>query len=248
VTGAVGFVYLACWLRFYDSPERQPRLSAEERAYILSARPPAGAAASLSIWQAFRHPVAIGFCLARFLTDSLSYFFSFWLPDYLGTARGFTLGMIGLLGWIPFLAADVGGPGGGALSDWLVRRGWASYVARRRVMLMAALLMPLALVAVRVDSAYVALGLIAVLLAAQSCWNSNLFTLMSELFPREHVATFVAASAIGGSLGGILSTLVAGQVIHGFGYTPVFTVLGLVHLLAFGTIQFSLRQRAAPAG
>ncbi len=247
VTGAIGFVYLGFWWRFYDSPERQSRLPADERTYILGARSTATVAASISIWQALRHPIAIGFCLARLLTDSLSYFFSFWLPEYLQSARGFTLGMIGLLGWIPFLAADVGGPGGGALSDWLVRRGWSPRNARVRLMLVAALLMPLALVAVHVGSAYAALGCIAVLLAAQSCWNSNLFTLMSELFPREHVATFVAVSAIGGSLGGILSTLLAGRVIHGLGYEPVFTVLGFLHLAAFAIIQFALRRRGAPA-
>src|SRR6185369_13582605 len=112
-------------------------------------------------------------------TDSLSFFFSFWLPEYLQSARGFSLAMIGLFAWIPFLASDIGGPGGGALSDWLVRCGWKPVDARRRMMLIAACLMPCSLLAAHASSAYVALGLIAVILAAQSCWISNLLTLMS---------------------------------------------------------------------
>ena len=55
--------------------------------------------------------------------------------------------------------AVVLGPGGGALSDWLVRRGWQPAVARRRVMLGAACLMPCSLLAVHAPSAYVALAL-----------------------------------------------------------------------------------------
>ena len=112
-------------------------------------------------------------------------FLSFWLPDYLTHARGFTLAMIGLIGWLPFLASPIGGPGGGALSDWLVRRGWPAQKARRTLMLVAACLMPLAAVAVRIDAAWIAIALIAVLLGAQSCWMANQLTLISESVSRK---------------------------------------------------------------
>ena len=188
-TGAAGFVYLGFWLLFYDAPEKQRRLPPAERDYILGERGTAAIKPVISFLTALRHPAVLGFFIGRLLTDSLSFFFSFWLPEYLQSARGFSLAMVGLLGWIPFLASDIGGPGGGALSDWLVRRGWQPAAARLRMMLIAACLMPLALVAVHVPSAYIALGLIGVLLAAQSCWLNNLMTLMSETFPREQVAT-----------------------------------------------------------
>jgi ACS family hexuronate transporter-like MFS transporter len=239
VTGTVGLIYLLVWWLFYESPERQRRLAPAERDYILLERGASGGAAKLSMWKAFGHPAVLGFFLARLLTDSLSFFFSFWLPEYLQNARGFSLAMIGIFGWIPFLASDIGGPGGGALSDWLVRRGWNSVTARRRMMLLAALLMPCSLLAVHASSAYVALGLIAVLLAAQSCWMANILTLMSEIFPREHLATYVSLSAIGGSIGGILSTLWAGRVINSMGYVPVFTVLGFLHITAWLIIHYS---------
>lgn len=242
VTGAIGFLYLAFWWRSYDTPERHRRLPAEERAYIISERGAATAQPRLSFVAAFRHPAVIGFFVARFLTDSLSFFFSFWLPDYLQSARGLSLAMIGFVAWIPFLAADVGGPGGGALSDWLVRRGWAPRAARRRMMLVAACLMPLSVLAVHVSSVALAIALIGVLLAAQSCWLANLMTLMSETFPREQIATFFAIAGIGGSVGGILSTLLAGRVIDAVGYVPVFTVLGFLHLAAYQAIFRGLRR------
>ena len=237
-TGAAGFIYLIFWLSYYESPERQKRLSTAELDYIVQARGTTAPKAPITFLQALRHPACLGFVVARLFTDSLSYFFSFWLPEYLQSARGFSLAMIGLFGWIPFLAADVGGPGGGAFSDWLVRRGCPPVEARRRLLLVAACLMPLSLLAVHASSATVALALIAVLLAAQSCWNTNLLTLMSEVFPREHVGKFVSLTGIGGALGGIVSTLLAGKVIHAVGYVPVFTVLGFLHITAFLIINF----------
>lgn len=248
VTGGLGFVYLAFWATAFHSPERHPALAPTERDYILRERgAPSGAkeGKSLSMREAWRHPAVLGFFLARLLTDSLSFFFSFWLPEYLQSARGFSLAMIGLFGWIPFLASDIGGPGGGALSDWLVRRGWTPRRARQRMLLVAACLMPCSVVAVHAPSPWVALALIAVILAAQSCWMSNILTLMSESFPREHLATYVSLAAIGGSLGGIVSTLLAGKVIHSVGYVPVFTALGFLHIIAFALIRVSLRRAEA---
>lgn len=241
-TGALGFVYLLFWWAYYDAPEKQPRLSAAERDYILQERGGASTEPKLPLWQAFQHPAVIGFFFARLLTDSLSFFFSFWLPEYLQSARGFSLAMIGLFAWIPFLASDIGGPGGGALSDWLIRRGWKAADARRRMMLIAACLMPCSVLAVYAGSAYVALGLIAVILAAQSCWMSNILTLMSETFPRGQLATYVSLCSIGGSLGGIISTLLAGKIIQSVGYVPVFTTLGFLHLIAFALITWSARR------
>lgn len=248
VTGALGFGLLALWWRTYESPERHRRITPAERAHVLAYRTPPSArpAPLLSMRELLRHPLCLGFFLARFLTDPISYFFSFWLPDYLQHARGFTLVTIGLVGWLPFLASDVGGPGGGALSDWLVRRGWPAARARRTLMLAAAAVMPLALVAVRTDAAWLAVAIIALLVGAQSCWMANQLTLISESIARENVATLLALSALGGSLGGIVSTLAAGRLIATVGYVPVFTTIGFLHLTAWALLALTMRARPVP--
>ena len=241
-TGALGFVYLLFWHRLYDSPEKQTRLHPAERAYIFGERTAPRPAAAISMFTALRNPAVLGFFIARLLTDSLSFFFAFWLPEYLQTARGFSLVMVGIFAWIPSLASIVGGPGGGAISDWLVRRGWKPAHARRRMLLVAACLMPCSVIAVHASSVYFALGLIALILAAQSCWMGNMLTLISESFPREHVATYLSLSALGGSIGGIISTLAAGKIIHSMGYVPVFTALGFMHLIAFAAVIITSRR------
>lgn len=248
-TGAAGFLLLAVWWRRYDSPEKHRALTGKERAYIRDSFPAETEGETrIPMLALLRDPLCVAFFLGRFLTDSTAYFFSFWLPDYLTHSRGFSLALIGLVGWLPFLASDLGGPGGGAFSDWLVRRGWSSRKARLTMMFSAACLMPMASVAVRAESAVVALALIALILAAQSCWMANQLTLISESVSRQNVATLLSLSALGGGLGGIISTLVAGRVISSFGYIPVFTGIGVLHLTAFATIFFLIRwKQSGPA-
>ena len=112
--GFVSFLLLVAWWKAYDSPERHPRISAEERAYVLANRDTgaAGATPEKAPGNLLFHPLCIAFFCARFFTDPWAYFFNFWLPDYFAQSRGFSLAMLGLIGWLPFLAGDVGGPGG----------------------------------------------------------------------------------------------------------------------------------------
>jgi len=242
-TGAAGLVLLAVWLRHYDSPQRHPRLSSEEREYILANRGSSGPAANgLSMWQLLRHPLCLAFFAMRFLTDPVSFFFAFWFPDYLQHSRGFSLALVGLVAWMPYLAADAGGPGGGALSDWLVRRGWPASKARRAVLLLSACLSPLAVIAVRTDITWLAMVMFALVLAAQASWMCNQLTLVAESVSRENLGTLLSMSAIGGSLGGMVSTLLAGRLIASVGYVPVFTGIGFLHLTAFAILALTVRK------
>jgi ACS family hexuronate transporter-like MFS transporter len=127
----------------------------------------------------------------------------------------------------------------------LVRRGMAPARARLLLMFVAAILMPLACLAVRTPTAWVSVALIAVLLGAQSCWMANQLTLISESVSRSSVATLLSLSALGGSLGGIVCTLLTGQVLKQYGYVPIFTILGFMHLLAFGILVLSRRLQDA---
>jgi len=241
-TGALGFALLLVWLWFYDNPEKHRMVSASERKVILEGRDLTPVAfGRVSTLRLLRHPAVLGFFFTRFFTDSFTLFFVFWLPAYFQTSRAFTLAMIGLMAWIPYLGADVGFLTGGAISDWLVRRGVDSRRARKGVMLVAACLMPLTLVAVRVQAAPLALGLITFIMLLQAAWNTNLTTLTIESTPPQHVASVIAVALLGGTLGGSISTLLTGRVIAAVGYVPVFTALGFVHLTAYAIMSAGLR-------
>lgn len=249
VTTVLGFVVLVFWLRYYDTPERCVRLRPAERELILRGREAAtatgGGPAAVSLAGLLRHPVFLAMFVSRFLTDPFSYFFNFWLPDYFQNARGFTLAMLGMIGWLPFLLADIGGPVGGAFSDWLVRRGWSPMRARLRLMLISACVMPFGMVAVRAESTWLALAILSLMFAGQMCWMVNQLAVLSECFPRELVARAIALTGMAGGVGGILATLFIGRAVAGYGYVPVFTVMSVLHLGAFAFVAWSLRRGAA---
>jgi ACS family hexuronate transporter-like MFS transporter len=243
VTGALGFIVLTLWWRYYDPPEHSRWLGEQERAHILRDREVAVAAGPAPSWRALlRHPIFVAFFVSRFLTDPFSYFFNFWLPDYFQNARGFSLAMLGAVGWLPFLFADIGGPAGGAWSDWLVRRGWDPTRARLALMLAAAAVMPLGILAVRAHSAWFALALLSLMFGAQMCWMVNQLAVLSEYFPRHRVATVISLSSVGGGIGGVLATLLTGRAVQNFGYVPVFTGMSVLHLCAFAFIGWMLRR------
>ena len=247
INGALGFLLLVVWWRNYHPPETHPGLSASERSLIFAGHGPAATKAKkLTMRQLMKHPLCVGFFVAQLLTDPIAYFFSFWLPTYLGDELGFSLAMIGVLGWLPYVGYDIGGPGGGALSDWLVRRGWNSVRARRALMLGAAGIMLLANLAVRANTTWLTIAVLILLFAAQSCWKTNLLSWIAESVPRESVATLASLSALGGSIGGVVSNLVAGRAIAAYGYVPVFTVLSILPLMAYVVLEV-MRRRTGSA-
>lgn len=249
IVGASGFVLLTVWWLVYDKPETHPKLTEAERTHILQNRPAAAspqAEKPVSYWALLRDRRCLGVAVIPFLTDPFAYFMAFWLIDYFQTVRGFSLQMIALLGWIPYLASPLfGGPVGGAVSDWLVRRGVEPVRARMRMMFVAACFMPLALVAVRTEHSWLAVATVTLLVAANSCWSVNRLTLSSELVPRSRVASLVSLGGITGALGGILAMLLAGRLISTVGYVPVFTGLGFLHLTAFAVLYTLQRGRTA---
>jgi ACS family hexuronate transporter-like MFS transporter len=247
ITGGAGFVLLAVWLWFYDSPEKHRGLDEAERTLILekrSATPVGKIDQPVSYREILRDRACLGLASIRFFTDPFSYFLAFWLIDYFQTVRGFSLQTVALLAWIPYLASPLfGGPLGGAIGDWLVRRGVDPRVARLRMMFAAACITPVALIAVRTDLTWLAVAMCFLMVAANSCWTVNQLTLATELVPRSQVASLVSLGGIAGSLGGILSTLLAGKFIAAIGYVPVFTGLGFLHMFAFLILRMQLRNR-----
>ena len=233
VTGILGLPLAIVWLVYYREPNSHPRLSEAEKTYILECKVPGiEDDPKMTMWDMLRHPLCLGFFIARFLTDSVSYFFGFWLPDYLVHSRGFSLALIGIVAWLPYLVSAIGFQVGGTASDILIRRGWLPSRARYALMLLAACLMPLSILLFHTSFATLAIVLIAVLLTANACWMVNQLTLISESVSKRNVTTLLSLSAFSGSLGGILSTLLIGHVVASFGYALIFYTLGGLHGIA----------------
>src|SRR5262249_36246175 len=125
VTGALGFLWLALWLLFYQTPEQQVQLTADE--YALSRQDPDVASQiEAPAWLdllTYRQVWAI--VVARFLADPVWWLYLTWLPLYLYNIRGFSLKQIGLFLWLPYVAASIGSLLGGWGSGYCIARGWS---------------------------------------------------------------------------------------------------------------------------
>jgi ACS family hexuronate transporter-like MFS transporter len=164
---------------------------------------------------------------ARFLTDPIWWFLISWLPNYLKNERGFSMALIGLLAWIPFLWADIGNLSGGGISSLLIRRGWSVDRARRTVMLSSAFLVPVGVAAVvGTTSDAAALAGISLIAFCFQSWIVNVITIPSDCFPKQDVGSVAGIGGTAAGIASILFTLLVGWIVDNFSYTPVYLIVG----------------------
>jgi ACS family hexuronate transporter-like MFS transporter len=239
--GAFGFLWLILWWTLYDTPDRSRFLSREEYLEFKDEIPPPAetrpASAKRVDWShVVRTREARGLCLARTFTDPVIYFVIFWLPAYLVKERGFDQKMIGKYSWVPFIFGGIAYMLGGWLSGFLMGRGWSLPRARKRIMLIGACCLPVAMIAPFVPTAGLAIAAICFITFGHGFWTANLQTMPADLFPGHEVGTVAGFSGMGGAIGGMLAQLGTGQIVTHFSYAPIFLIAGLMHPLSMAII------------
>ncbi len=231
---AFGFVWLAFWWMLYDTPHNSKLLSQEEydeiKDEVLPAEKPNFADRPKVNWgKVVRTPEAVALCLARSFTDPVIYFVIFWLPAYLVKERHFDQKAIGQYSWVPFIFGGIAYMLGGYLSGMLMRKGWSLPRARKRVMLIGTMCLPVAILAPFAPNAGLAIAAICFITFGHGFWTANLQTLPADLFPGHEVGTVAGFSGMGGAIGGMLANLGTGYIVSKFSYAPIFIVAGLMH-------------------
>jgi ACS family hexuronate transporter-like MFS transporter len=245
ITGALGFVWLALWLVFFRKPEEEPRLSPEELAYIKS--DPPERTEPVPWGRLALHRPTWAFALGKFLTDPVWWIYLFWLPDFLHKRYGLSLTEYGPPLVVIYLMADVGSIAGGWLSSRLIERGWTANAARKTTMLVCALsVVPIAF-ASQVSSLWVAVLLVGLATAAHQGWSANLYTLVSDTFPRPAVASVVGMGGMAGAIGGMVIARVVAELLERTGsYVPVFVIASGAYLFALLVVHL-ISPRLEPA-
>lgn len=242
IGASLSLIVMLVWITFYQVPALHRRLSPAEREHIL-VDPDAAASddtATRRPWLSlFQYRQLWAVIAARFLTDPIWWFLISWLPNYLKAERGFTLAMIGLFAWIPFLFSDFGSLAGGAASSLLIRNGWSVDRARKSTMVVLALLIPISVaVIVTTNSTALILGAVSVIAFAFQGWIVNVHTIPSDCFPKQDVGSVFGIGGTAAGIASMLFTLLIGYLVDHGSYTPVYVLVGLMAPL--GALAFIL--------
>jgi ACS family hexuronate transporter-like MFS transporter len=258
VTGAIGFLVLFAWVLLFRQPQEHPRVSAAELAYIeQDGEDPAGK--PLSWGEAIRQRQTWYFICGKFFTDPVWYLFLFWLPDFFVKTQGLDLfpkadsGILSTIGPAligVYLLADVGSIMGGWASSHFIKRGWSVNRARKTTLFCAALCAVPLLFVLQVGSPLAAVLIIGLGTAGHQAFSSNIFTMISDLYPRRAVATVAGMGGMAGAAGGIMIAQVTGWTLELTGsYLPILIYAGLAYLIAFAAIQLLVPKMVpAPLG
>jgi ACS family hexuronate transporter-like MFS transporter len=179
------------------------------------------------------------FAIGKFMTDPIWWFYLYWLPKFLDSRYDIKLAQVAAPLIVIYLLADVGSVGGGWLSGFFIKRGWSVNAARKTTMLIAALLIVPTAFAPTMTGLWASVLIVGLAAAAHQWWSANIFTLSSDMFPREAVGTVVGIGGFAGAMGGVLFQRVTGAVLqsNGNNYVPIFIVCGLAYVSALLVIH-----------
>lgn len=252
ITGASGFVWLVAWLIFYDIPARQKRLSTAERDYILSDQDTQLETGTKGVrWASlFGYRQTWVLIVGKGLIDPIYWFFLFWLPSYFSAMFALDLKKPSWELMIIYTATTLGSIGGGYFSSLLIKRGWPILKARKTVLLVFALVELSVILLQFATNVWVAVGLLSLAVAVHQAWATNVFTLASDLFPKEAVSSVVGIGGMAGAVGGILFPMLVGSLLDSYkaagnlagGYYVLFTICGFTYLIAWIIIHLLTRQ------
>ena len=245
ITGAIGFIWLVFWWFIYEIPARKKNLSAEEFQHIHSDNEEEITGDSVPWLQLFKYKQTWAFVVGKFLTDPIWWFFLFWLPSYFSSTFALDLKKPSLHLAVLYTCTTLGSIGGGYLSGYFIKKGWTVFKARKTAMFIFAIAVTPIMLARYASDIWVAVFLISLAASAHQAWSANIFTIVSDMFPKKAISSVVGIGGMAGSLGGVLFPYFIGIILDKYkllgdlngGYNIIFLVCGFAYLLAWGVIH-----------
>jgi ACS family hexuronate transporter-like MFS transporter len=245
--GALGFVWLIFWRIYYEKPENQKRLSKDELEFINS---DAGEEVTsnnekvkISWIKLLGYKQTWAFAFGKFMTDGVWWFFLFWLPKYLEAQYGMVKTEIMLPLAVLYSMTMFGSIGGGWFPIYFIKKGFSPYDGRMKAMLLIAFF-PLVVLAAQPLGGYtfwIPVILIGIGASAHQAWSANIFTTVSDMFPKKAVGSIVGIGGMAGGFGGVVMSKLGGAFFDHYkalghiqtGYTIMFAICAVSYLIAW---------------
>ncbi|MCC6723433.1 MAG: MFS transporter [Saprospiraceae bacterium] len=250
VIGAAGLVWLAFWFWLYETPDKQPRLGKAEYDHIhsdLDEVPAAGEQAAVPWQKALSYRPTWAFAIGKLMTDGIWWFYLFWLPDFLKEQYGLSKTQLSLPVATVYIIATFGSVFGGWLPMYFIQKGWPVFKARKTAMLIyASCVLPVVLAQwLGGFNMWYAIGIIGLGAAAHQAWSANIYTTVSDAFPKKAVAFIIGFGGMMGTLGSVAVSKLAGWLFDHYkglghietGYYIMFIISGMAYVLAWGVMH-----------
>nr|WP_315189355.1 MFS transporter [uncultured Flavobacterium sp.] len=250
--GAIGFIWILFWNALYEKPENQKKLSKEEYDYIASENDTTiirivETEEKVAWIKLLGYRQTWAFVIGKFLTDGVWWFFLFWLPKYLQAEFNMVDAAIVLPLAVLYSMTMVGSIGGGWFPIYFIKKGFTPYDGRMKAMLIIALIPLVVLLAQPLGyiSYWIPVFLIGLGASAHQAWSANIFTTVSDMFPKKTIGSVVGIGGMAGGIGGVLVTKTAGALIDHYealgeiktGYTLIFIFCAIAYLLAWSIMK-----------
>lgn len=255
IIGGIGILWLILWLNYYEKPEEQKRLSPEELTYINSGEEEKDentGAAKVAWLKLLGYRQTWAFTFGKFMTDGVWWFFLFWLPAYMKAQYGMVDKAIVFPLAFLYTLAMVGSIGGGWLPMYFIKKGHKVYDGRMKAMLVIAVF-PLVVLAAQplgYITFWIPVLLIGIGASAHQAWSANIFTTVSDMFPKKAIGSVVGIGGMAGGLGGVFMSKLGGALFDHYkalghiqtGYTIMFAICAVSYLLAWSVMKFLVPQ------
>ncbi|CAN5263499.1 MFS transporter [soil metagenome] len=251
LTGSLGFIWIVLWIMIYEIPSRHKKLRAAEFNYIhIDVEEVAEDDSPRMSWfrlLSFKQTWA--FVIGKFLTDPVWWFYIFWLPDFLESQYGLKGTTVSIPVAVVYTISTFGSLGGGWLPYRLMRDGRPAFKARKAAMLFYAfLVLPIVFAQVAGEiNMWLAVLVIGIATAAHQAWSANIFTTVSDMFPKKSIGSVTGIGGMFGALGGIFLSLFVQKNMFVYyrsigqietAYYIMFFICGAAYLLAWLIMHF----------
>ncbi len=230
IIGGIGFLWLIFWFWLYEIPSRSKRVGAAEVAFINSdtdsieeETKSSGQNEKVSWFKLLQFKQTWAFSFGKFMTDGVWWFFLFWLPAYMKAQYGLTGMDIAFPLAVLYMMSSVGSIGGGWFPMYYINKGYEPYAGRMKAMLTIAMF-PLVVLSAQYLGAYsmwFPVLIIGIGTAAHQAWSANIFTTVSDMFPKKAVASVTGIGGMAGAIGGIVVNKSAGWVFDAYRYAGI---------------------------
>lgn len=249
--GAIGFLWIIFWYIFYDAPSKQKRLSKAEFDYIHQDSEEVTETkeeeTKVAWFKLLGYKQTWAFVFGKFMTDGIWWFFLFWLPKYLEAQFGMKGTDIVLPLAVLYSMTMFGSIGGGWFPMYFINKGYNPYIGRMKAMFVIALFPLVVLLAQPLGyiSFWIPVILIGIGASAHQAWSANIFTTVSDMFPKKAVASIIGIGGMAGGIGGVLVSKLGGYIFDYYdglghiqtGYTIMFVLCAIAYLIAWAVMK-----------